>query len=122
MAEAGADVARAASEAAGAVAYDEIEIADGVVDLQLIHQLEDPLHESVLALERAEDRLGETASVLVEGNDEDRPDLLVGRAEHQGPEVDGVCLVSGASTAAPGATVRGVVTGADGVDLLVEAQ
>lgn len=75
-----------------------------------------------LMAQRAEDRLGETASVLVEGNDEDRPDLLVGRAEHQGPEVDGVCLVSGASTAAPGATVRGVVTGADGVDLLVEAQ
>jgi hypothetical protein len=48
---------------------------------------------------------------------------VVGRAEHQGPDVDGVCLVrAGAGSALPavGSFVRGVVVDAVGVDLVVE--
>jgi hypothetical protein len=45
--------------------------------------------------------------------------VVVGRAAHQGPEVDGVTLLPG-SGAAPGAWVRAVVTGTVGVDLVAE--
>ncbi|MFQ6172684.1 30S ribosomal protein S12 methylthiotransferase RimO [Oryzobacter sp. R7] len=78
-----------------------------------------------LTAERAQERVGERVVVLVEEHDEDEPDVAVGRAEHQGPDVDGVCLLR----AAPGGTlptvgslVEGVVTGSLGVDLVVEAR
>jgi ribosomal protein S12 methylthiotransferase RimO len=74
-----------------------------------------------LMAQRAEDRLGETVRVLIEGPDEDRPDALIGRAEHQGPDVDGISIVLGADWFAPGTTVVATVTGTDGVDLEVEA-
>jgi hypothetical protein len=56
--------------------------------------------------------------VLVEGIDEG----IEGRAEHQGPEVDGTTLVQGATDAQVGDLVTAVVVATDGVDLIARVQ
>lgn len=68
-----------------------------------------------LVAQRAEDRVGETVSVLVESVGPDG--RVEGRAEHQGPEVDGTTTVTGVR-AAVGDLVTATVTGSDGADLL----
>jgi ribosomal protein S12 methylthiotransferase RimO len=71
-----------------------------------------------LMAQRAAERAGETASVLIEevaGNGEYR-----GRAAHQAPEVDGVTTVRSAMRWQPGDLVPVTITGSDGVDLLAE--
>ncbi len=68
-----------------------------------------------LVAQRAEDRVGETVSVLVESAGADGS--VEGRAEHQGPEVDGTTTVSGVR-AATGDIITATVTGSDGADLL----
>ncbi|MDF3044756.1 MAG: ribosomal protein methylthiotransferase [Ornithinibacter sp.] len=78
-----------------------------------------------LTARRADDRVGESVVVLVEDHDDDDPTVAVGRAEHQGPDVDGVCLVRASPGTAPvtvGSFVDGVVVDAVGVDLVVEAR
>jgi tRNA A37 methylthiotransferase MiaB len=70
----------------------------------------------VLTADRAADRIGETVDVLVE---EVEPDALIGRAAHQGPEVDGVVRLPGAN-AAVGSWIRAEVVDADGVDLVAK--
>jgi tRNA A37 methylthiotransferase MiaB len=70
-----------------------------------------------LNAQRAEERIGEVVQVLVEGNDEDEPDIAVGRSAHQGPEVDGMTLLPGVA-AAPGQWITAVVTETVGVDLV----
>lgn len=70
-----------------------------------------------LAAQRAEDRIGEEVAVLVEsagGGAGQSP--AVGRAAHQGPEVDGCVSLHGAGVEVA-AMVRARVTGAAGVDL-----
>lgn len=69
--------------------------------------------------QRAADRVGDEAVVLVEETDGDE---VVGRAAHQGPEVDGACLVQGAAGVTVGDLIRGVVVGNEGADLIVEVQ
>jgi tRNA A37 methylthiotransferase MiaB len=69
-----------------------------------------------LTAQRAEDRLGERVEVLIDEVDEDGTRL--GRAAHQGPEVDGQTRL-GVGT--PGQLVPAVVTGSDGIDLLAGA-
>ncbi len=69
-----------------------------------------------LCNQRAEDRIGEQLRVLVERVDADG---VEGRAEHQGPEVDGTTRITG--TATIGDFVDAVVVATDGVDLLAEA-
>jgi len=65
--------------------------------------------------ERAEERVGSTVNVLVEGfDDEGRP---VGRAEHQGPE-DGEVSLDTSSEPGIGTVVSAKVIEAMGVDLL----
>ena len=71
-----------------------------------------------LNAQRAEERVGEEVVVLVESVDEDG---VVGRAAHQGPEVDGTTLLTGLERAAVGDLVPATVTGTDGVDLLARA-
>uniref|UniRef100_UPI00179261B2 radical SAM protein n=1 Tax=Sporichthya sp. TaxID=65475 RepID=UPI00179261B2 len=74
---------------------------------------------------RAEDRIGETVSVLVEENDPFRyPGADAhgeatgeGRAAHQAPEVDGSTILLGGSPEV-GSFVTATVVGADGVDLI----
>ena len=70
-----------------------------------------------LVNQRAEDRIGEPVRVLVE---EVQP-AVVGRAEHQGPEVDGsVRLLRPSATVRRGDLVDATVIGTDGVDLVAE--
>jgi ribosomal protein S12 methylthiotransferase len=77
-----------------------------------------------LTAQRAEERIGETVEVLVDGGaagditDGD----ITGRAEHQAPEVDGECVLtgSGSGSFALGDLVRCRVIAAEGVDLVVE--
>jgi ribosomal protein S12 methylthiotransferase RimO len=88
-----------------------------------------------LTAQRAEDRIGQVVHVLVEDADGDPDDaaagpldggplaggeVVVGRAEHQGPDVDGITRVLGAA-AAPGDFVRALVVASEGVDLVAEA-
>ncbi|WP_404381933.1 30S ribosomal protein S12 methylthiotransferase RimO [Knoellia locipacati] len=76
-----------------------------------------------LTAQRAEDRIGETVRVLVEeaaeAGDEGRDRGVVGRAEHQGPDVDGTTRVTGTS-ARVGETVVATVVGTEGIDLVAE--
>ncbi len=68
--------------------------------------------------------MGERVVVLVEEHDDEEPGVVIGRAEHQGPDVDGVCLVRVPGGVLPevGAFVEGVVVDASGVDLVVEVR
>jgi ribosomal protein S12 methylthiotransferase len=67
--------------------------------------------------QRAEDRVGEAVEVLVE----EIGDAVVGRAAHQGPEVDGSVRVLGAATSVRiGDLLTGTVIASEGVDLVVE--
>jgi MiaB/RimO family radical SAM methylthiotransferase len=70
-----------------------------------------------LTAQRAEDRYGETLSVLVEHRDGDSAE---GRALHQAPEVDGTTTLLQAGGARVGDVVEAVVVGSEGVDLLAE--
>jgi MiaB/RimO family radical SAM methylthiotransferase len=67
--------------------------------------------------QRAEDRVGETVDVLVE----EIGDGVVGRAAHQGPEVDGSVRVLGtAPSVRIGDLLTGIVCASEGVDLVVD--
>ncbi len=68
-----------------------------------------------LNAQRAEERIGEEVVVLVESLDEDG---TVGRAAHQGPEVDGTTLLADVTGAQIGDLVTATVTSTDGVDLI----
>src|SRR4051794_30749602 len=71
-----------------------------------------------LTAQRAEDRVGEPVDVLVERLDGGTAE---GRAEHQGPEVDGVTTLLDPDPALRvGDLVRAVVVDSDGVDLVAE--
>lgn len=69
-----------------------------------------------LCAQRAEDRVGDVTTVLVEGHEDG---AAVGRAEFQGPEVDGTVTISG-SDARVGDLVMVQVSEADGIDLTAE--
>ena len=72
-----------------------------------------------LTAQRAEERVGDTVEVLVEDNSSDE---AAGRAEHQAPEVDGECILTGpqAGSFTVGDLVRCRVVAVQGVDLVVE--
>lgn len=69
-----------------------------------------------LTEQRAAERIGEVVEVLVE---EDDDGVSVGRAAHQGPEVDGVVRLSGAIHPV-GSWVTATVIDSDGVDLVAQ--
>lgn len=71
-----------------------------------------------LTAQRAEERLGETVSVLVDRVDDE--DGVVGRAAHQAPETDGVTLLTTDHDLAPGRMVEAKVVATEGVDLVAE--
>ncbi|WP_030260604.1 30S ribosomal protein S12 methylthiotransferase RimO [Streptomyces violens] len=71
-----------------------------------------------LTAQRAEERLGETVSVLVDRVDDE--DGVVGRAAHQAPETDGVTLLTTGQDLAPGRMVEAKVVATEGVDLVAE--
>jgi ribosomal protein S12 methylthiotransferase RimO len=71
-----------------------------------------------LNAQRAEERVGEQVSVLLESVEAGTAE---GRAAHQGPEVDGTTTVTGLPAgAAVGDLVTATVVEADGVDLVAE--
>ena len=73
-----------------------------------------------LTAQRAEDRIGDEVRVLVERlDDEDTEYAAAGRAAHQGPEVDGECLLLDAGDVEVGDFVVGKVVDSEGVDLVV---
>jgi ribosomal protein S12 methylthiotransferase len=72
-----------------------------------------------LMADRARDRIGERVEVLVDEVDEDTGEL-VGRAAHQGPDVDGTCRLVGDEGLEPGHLVEGIVVDSHGVDLVVD--
>ncbi|MCZ2526946.1 30S ribosomal protein S12 methylthiotransferase RimO [Streptomyces sp. NPDC059506] len=79
-----------------------------------------------LTAQRAEERVGSTVEVLVDGvdteDDEDGEPEVHGRAAHQAPETDGqvVLVGAGAEGAAPGDLVTARVVASEGVDLVAE--
>ena len=73
-----------------------------------------------LTAQRAEERIGEHVSVLVEEVDAEDGEIT-GRAAHQGPDIDGVCLLTGTVEGlAPGDIVDARVVGTQGIDLVAE--
>ena len=75
-----------------------------------------------LNAQRAEERVGERVLVLVEEID-DEEGTVVGRADFQGPDVDGVTIVhvpEGAPAPQVGDLVPAVVVGTEGIDLVAE--
>ena len=70
-----------------------------------------------LTNQRAEERIGERVRVLVEEVD---GDLVEGRADHQGPEVDGTTRLVGSTGAAVGDLLEATVVSSEGVDLVAE--
>ena len=76
-----------------------------------------------LTADRAEERLGEEVVVLVESVEHAGDGTVAeGRAEHQGPEVDGTTRLTGTgpATYAVGDLVPAVVVAAEGADLVAE--
>ncbi|SHG77550.1 SSU ribosomal protein S12P methylthiotransferase [Jatrophihabitans endophyticus] len=73
-----------------------------------------------LVTQRAEERVGTRVEVLVEDVDDDGSGEIVGRAAHQGPDVDGVVRLVGAEGVARGAIVPVFVLASEGVDLVAE--
>jgi ribosomal protein S12 methylthiotransferase RimO len=71
-----------------------------------------------LATQRAEDRIGTTVIVLVD----DLSDGVVGRAEHQAPEVDGTTTLADADGLPLGSLVIADVVDTDGIDLIAVAR
>ncbi|WP_354529397.1 30S ribosomal protein S12 methylthiotransferase RimO [Nakamurella sp. UYEF19] len=69
-----------------------------------------------LTSQRAEDRIGTTITVLVD----DLSDGVVGRGEHQAPEVDGSTTLRDAAGVLLGDLVRATVVGTDGIDLIAD--
>lgn len=64
-------------------------------------------------MQRAEERIGEHVRVLIE--DEESQE---GRAEHQGPEVDGSTFITGRAKYKVGEYVDAIITEVSGVDLI----
>jgi ribosomal protein S12 methylthiotransferase len=75
-----------------------------------------------LTAQRAEERIGEQVTVLVETVESGPDGFVEGRAAHQGPEVDGSTLLEGVpGSVAVGDMIQAVVVGSDGVDLVARA-
>ena len=91
---------------------------DGHIDQDVIDQRAADLSDlaAELCAQRAEDRIGEVTSVLVEGNEDS---AAVGRAEFQGPEVDGTVTIPDCD-ATVGDIVLTSIVDSDGIDLTGE--
>ncbi|KNX36786.1 30S ribosomal protein S12 methylthiotransferase RimO [Luteipulveratus halotolerans] len=75
-----------------------------------------------LNLQRAEERVGETLEVLVEGVGDEDDERPVGRAGQQGPDVDGVTYLAEGTDVAVGDLVRATVVATEGIDLVAEVR
>jgi ribosomal protein S12 methylthiotransferase RimO len=101
----------------------EAETFDGKLDDDEIRDRVDHVTRLVeeLTSQRAEERIGTTVSVMVESIGTDAELLVEGRAEHQGPEVDGITTLEGdVDGIGIGQLVTATVVASDGVDLIAE--
>jgi ribosomal protein S12 methylthiotransferase len=74
-----------------------------------------------MTAQRAEERVGSTVTVLVESIDEDEDGSVIGRAEHQAPETDGITSLTGSLDGVRvGDLVEAEVVASEGVDLIAE--
>ncbi|GAA2356067.1 30S ribosomal protein S12 methylthiotransferase RimO [Saccharopolyspora halophila] len=91
---------------------------EGKLAQEVVDERVDRLSELVdeLIAQRAEDRVGSSVDVLIERHDSED---CAGRADHQGPEVDGECLVTDPGTVSVGEMLRCEVIATEGVDLVV---
>ncbi|MEO5710956.1 MAG: 30S ribosomal protein S12 methylthiotransferase RimO [Nocardioidaceae bacterium] len=94
----------------------EAEGFDGKLDEDEIRERTEHVTRLVeeLTSQRAEERIGEEVMVLVESTEDGD---VAGRAEHQGPEVDGTTYLDGPGRQV-GDLVRAVVVETDGADLI----
>ncbi|MGN7249030.1 30S ribosomal protein S12 methylthiotransferase RimO [Janibacter anophelis] len=100
----------------------EGELLDGKVDPDVIAERVERVRSLVeeLAAQRAEERIGQVVDVLVEEVDDETGEVI-GRAAHQGPDVDGVTLLTGdLDDVAVGRIVAAEVVGTEGIDLVAE--
>ncbi|MBE7187144.1 30S ribosomal protein S12 methylthiotransferase RimO [Jatrophihabitans endophyticus] len=113
-------------DAVGVFGYSDEEGTDAVdfdgklpddVIAERVERISSLAHE--LAAQRAEDRIGTRVEVLVEDAAPD-DDEIVGRAAHQGPDVDGVVRLVGRGRPARGSIVPAFVIDSEGVDLVAE--
>ncbi|MBK8462691.1 MAG: 30S ribosomal protein S12 methylthiotransferase RimO [Nigerium sp.] len=118
-------VTQARLDALGVFAYSDEEGTEaaglpGHVDADAIAERYERMSDLAVALvdQRAEERLGQRVRVLVESVEDG---VTLGRAEHQGPEVDGTTSVPGAVLAV-GDMVWGRVVANDGVDLIAREE
>src|SRR3954453_778194 len=94
--------------------HDEDEIAERLAHVSALAE--------ELTAQRAEERIEEQVSVLVETVESGPEGFLEGGAAHQGPRVDGSTLLEGLSgSVAVGDMIQAVVVGSDGVDLVARA-
>jgi ribosomal protein S12 methylthiotransferase len=73
-------------------------------------------------LDKGEQRVGESISVLIEGEHPETELLWVGRTPHQAPEVDGQVIIADSGDATFGDIVTMEVTEAAGYDLIAEVR
>ncbi|MGL4832071.1 MAG: 30S ribosomal protein S12 methylthiotransferase RimO [Propionibacteriaceae bacterium] len=118
-------MADARLDAIGVFAYSDEEntegaLLDGHLDPDVIQHRYDEVSDlaELLCAERALERICETVDVLVESID----DGVIGRAGHQGPEVDGTVVLVDAEDAQVGDIIRAVVVDADGIDLIAKVK
>lgn len=109
-------------DAIGVFGYSDEDKTEGLtlenkVDMDLIHERTESLSTLVdeLLLQRAEERIGEHVRVLIED-----AELQEGRADHQGPEVDGSTFIKSRTQFKVGEYVSAVVTEVDGADLVAQ--
>ncbi|MGL5406249.1 MAG: 30S ribosomal protein S12 methylthiotransferase RimO [Propionibacteriaceae bacterium] len=117
-------VVQARLDALGVFAYSDEEnteaaTLDGHLDEDVIEERRAMIADlaTELVAQRAEDRIGETVQVLVETVEDGE---IIGRAHHQGPEVDGVTILTNADSSLVGTIVEAVVCSSDGTDLYAE--
>lgn len=115
-------VGEARLDAVGVFAYSDEEGTegtrlDGHLDPELVGQRQDQLSDLAdeVSSQRAEDRVGQQVRVLVESFVDAE---AVGRAAHQGPEVDGTTTLAGSPDCAVGDLVCAEVIDSIGVDLV----
>ncbi|WP_241656343.1 30S ribosomal protein S12 methylthiotransferase RimO [Propioniciclava sinopodophylli] len=119
-------VAEARLDALGVFAYSDEEGTEGAnLDGHLDQDVIDERYERVSELatelvdQRALERVGQRVRVLIESHD---GDTAVGRAEHQGPEVDGTTSFATGAHLRVGDLAWGRVASTDGVDLIAREE
>ena len=113
-------ISEARMDAVGVFGYSDEDKTEALtlgnkVDQDLINSRFEQLSTLVdeLLMQRAEERIGQKVRVLIEDEE-----LQEGRADHQGPEVDGSTMIQGRVTYKVGEYVDAIVSQVTGADLI----